>query len=96
MEHIEKLNQLLAFIKIKDLTPHEQYRIEKLERQSTKYGEAILATLFNKGRLYLPGSVADELLREDGKQLFQLKQLVQLRQLHLVFENNLKFKCIVN
>ena len=41
MEYIEKLNRLLAFIKIKDLTPHEHYRIGKLERHGKKYGDPL-------------------------------------------------------
>lgn len=43
MNQIEKLNSLLAFLKIKDLVQNKDYKVHNLEKTSARYGEAILA-----------------------------------------------------
>ena len=89
---MEKLNSLLAFLKIKDLVQNEDYKVLKLEKTSTRYGEAILAHLENKGRLFLP-SYVEEILRAKEDYFLMLQNFLAEGKLYIFYDGTLKFKC---
>ena len=70
---MEKLIFLLEFLKIKDLMQNEDYNVLKLEKTSTRNGEAILAHL--EKYLFLP-SYVEEILRAKEDYFLMLQNLL--------------------